>query len=217
MGPGEDLTPRQHEIMEFITAETQLKGYPPSVREIGAAVGLRSSSTVHGHLTRLERKGYLRRDPARPRALEILRPVPPGGLQKTVASGDSRDRQMTQVPIIGQVTAGTPILAVENYEDSFPLPYDLVRDEPVYMLRVRGDSMVDAGIHDGDKVVVRQQDHAQNGDIVVVMLEDEATVKRFFHEGTHVRLQPENPRLAPIITQEAQILGKVIGLFRRLP
>ncbi|HLS89585.1 MAG TPA: transcriptional repressor LexA [Sphingobacteriaceae bacterium] len=208
----EDLTKRQREIMDFITEETERRGYPPSVREIGKAVGLRSSSTVHGHLTRLEEKGYLRRDPARPRAIEVLKPRP----VRRRSHAPVPSRGTVEVPIVGQVTAGQPILAVENIEDTFPLPYDLVREDNVFMLRVRGDSMIGAGIHDGDMVVVRKQDHAQNGDIVVVLLEDEATVKRFYHENTHIRLQPEHPNLEPIITRDAKVLGKVIGLFRRI-
>lgn len=208
----DDLTKRQREIMDFITAETKRRGYPPSVREIGKAVGLRSSSTVHGHLTRLEEKGYLRRDPARPRAIEVLKPR---SLQRQ-APVTAPGRATVEVPLVGQVTAGQPILAVENVEDTFPLPYDLVREDDVFMLRVKGDSMIGAGIHDGDKVIVRKQDYAQNGDIVVVLLEDEATVKRFYHENTHIRLQPEHPNLEPIITRDAKVLGKVIGLFRRI-
>lgn len=206
------LTPRQKKIMEFIAGEIRRKGYPPSVREIGKAVGLRSSSTVHGHLTRLEEKGYLRRDPARPRAIEVLKP----------ASWPEPDpishlgRRLVAVPVVGKVTAGEPILAVENIEESYALPYELVQDQPVFMLRVQGDSMIEAGISAGDKVIVRRQQHAQNGDIVVALLEDEATVKRFFQEDDHIRLQPEHPTMTPIITRDAQVLGKVIGLFRRI-
>lgn len=200
-----DLPPRQQEILEFIARHVRARGYPPSVREIGKAVGLKSSATVHGYLNRLERAGFIRRDPTKPRTIEILggglRPAPDG---------------VVAVPVLGRVTAGAPVLAVENVDDTFPLPADLVRGQEVFMLRVRGDSMIGAGIHDGDQVIVRRQNHADDGDIVVALLGDEATVKRFFRENGRVRLQPENPRLEPIITREVNVLGKVIGLFRRL-
>jgi len=198
-----DLTPRQIDILEFIKKEIREKGYPPSVREIGDAVGLMSSSTVHGHLQTLEDKGYLRRDPTKPRAIEILD-----------GSGMPQQKQVAYVPVVGRVTAGQPILAVENVEDTFPLPYELVRDDPVFMLRVQGDSMIEAGILDRDLILVRQQNVARNGEIVVAMIGDEATVKRFYKEKTLIRLQPENSTMDPIYTQDAVILGKVIGVFR---
>ncbi len=200
-----DLSSRQLAILKFIKKELQKKGYPPSVREIGKAVGLSSSSTVHGHLAHLEEKGYLRRDPTKPRAIEVL-------------EGDGKfvRKEMINVPIVGKVTAGQPILAVENIEDTFPLPLDFVDSENVFMLSVQGDSMVNAGILDGDYVLVRQQSHAQNSDIVVALLEDEATVKRFYKEKDYVRLQPEHPTMEPIYATEVKILGKVIGVFRRL-
>lgn len=199
------LTQRQRQILDFIKRQTREKGYPPSVREIGEAVGLSSSSTVHGHLARLEEKGFLRRDPTKPRAIEVL---------------DDDDRavqhhRLVSVPLVGRVTAGEPILAVENIEDYIPLPRDLAGGDGTYLLSVRGDSMIGAGIHDGDLVIVRPQASADNGDIVVAMLEDEATVKRFFKEKTGVRLQPENPLLEPIRARQVTVLGKVIGLFRR--
>lgn len=200
----ENLTSRQQEILEYIRRVVRERGYPPSVREIGEAIGLSSSSTVHGHLDRLEEKGLIRRDPTKPRALEV------------VDDRDMRARRLIQVPVVGRVTAGEPILAVENIEESYPLPFDLVRDENVFMLTVRGESMIEAGIFDGDYVLVRKQDTAQNGDVVVAMVGDEATVKRFFKENGRFRLQPENPTMAPIIVSEVTILGKVIGLFRRL-
>lgn len=196
------LTNRQRQVLEFIRKEIDDKGYPPSVREIGEAIGLSSSSTVHGHLARLEEKGFLRRDPTKPRAIEVLDGIP--------------RKRVVPVPIVGQVTAGQPILAVENIEDHFPLPADFVRDETAFFLRVRGDSMIEAGILDGDFVLVRPQPTAQNGDIVVALLDDEATVKRFFRENGCVRLQPENQLLEPIIVQHVTILGRVIGLVRRL-
>lgn len=197
------LSERQRQILDFIKREIRRKGYPPSVREIGEAVGLRSSATVHAHLARLEEKGYIRRDPVKPRAIEVLEDDP-----------YYRKKRVVNVPVVGRVTAGTPILAVENIEDVFPLPYELVGDENVFLLRVRGESMIEAGIYDGDYVLVRQQQHARDGDIVVALLGDEATVKRFYKEQDHVRLQPENSLMDPIITRDVQILGKVTGLFR---
>lgn len=198
------LTERQQEILRFIKQETRLKGYPPSVREIGDAVGLSSSSTVHGHLARLEEKGYIRRDPTKPRAIEILdEPL------------FSKQSHAVQVPIVGKVTAGQPILAIENIEDTFPLPEHIVKDDQVFMLTVRGESMIDAGILDGDYVIVRQQNTANNGDIVVALIDDEATVKTYYRETDHIRLQPENQYLSPIIVKDCKILGKVIGLFRK--
>lgn len=200
------LSKRQLDILRFIKAEVKSKGYPPSVREIGEAVGLASSSTVHGHLARLETKGLIRRDPTKPRAIEIL--------DEEV---DIPQSQVVNVPVIGKVTAGSPITAVENIEEYFPLPDRMVPpDEHVFMLEIMGDSMIDAGILDKDYVIVKQQNTANNGEIVVAMTEDdEATVKRFYKEDTHIRLQPENPTMEPIILQNVSILGKVIGVFRR--
>ena len=201
-----DLSERQANILEFIKQELHKKGYPPSVREIGEAVGLLSSSTVHGHLQTLEDKGYIRRDPAKPRAIEILD-----------SSSDLPDsRKVVHIPILGRVTAGQPILAVENVEGSFPLPADLVREDNVFMLRVQGESMIEAGILDGDLIIVHQQSHARNGEIVVAMIGEEATVKRFFKERTLFRLQPENSAMEPIYSQDVTILGKVMGVFRSL-
>lgn len=200
-----DLSNRQIAILDFIKKEIRKKGYPPSVREIGEAVGLSSSSTVHGHLAQLEEKGYLRRDPTKPRAIEVL------GDDSLVIK-----KEMVNVPIVGRVTAGQPILAVENIEDTFPLPLDFVRNDDVFMLSVLGDSMTNAGILDGDYVLVKQQNTARNGDIVVALLTDEATVKTYYREQDHIRLQPENTAYEPIITKDVNILGKVIGVFRRL-
>lgn len=197
------LTGRQREILDYIRKETQSRGYPPSVREIGQAIGLSSSSTVHGHLQRLEEKGYIRRDPTKPRAIEITGET--GGRQKRII----------QVPLVGRVTAGQPILAVENVEDSFPLPYDMVRTEDSFLLRIEGESMINAGIYDGDFVIVRRQEVAHNGEIVVALIGDEATVKRFFKESDRIRLQPENDSMEPILVRDARILGKVVGLLRR--
>ncbi len=198
-----DLSSRQLEILEIIKKEIAVKGYPPSVREIGEAVGLTSSSTVHNHLNVLEQKGYIRRDPTKPRAIEVLDPF-----------SDYVSRKTVHVPVVGRVTAGEPILAVENIEDSFPVPYDMVKSDSVFMLRVQGESMIEAGILDEDLILVRQQQSANNGDIVVALLEDEATVKRFYREKNMIRLQPENSSMEPIYAQNVAILGKVIGLFR---
>ncbi|WP_340085201.1 transcriptional repressor LexA [Siminovitchia sp. FSL H7-0308] len=200
------LTKRQEDILNFIKDEVKKKGYPPSVREIGKAVGLASSSTVHGHLARLESKGLIRRDPTKPRAIEVLNQNEETIVQKTV-----------NVPLVGKVTAGLPISAVENIEDYYPLPELLVpADEQVFMLEIVGESMIEAGIHDGDFVIVRQQKTANNGDIVVAMTEeDEATVKRFYKETGYFRLQPENASMEPIIVSNVVILGKVIALYRR--
>ena len=199
------LSKRQQMIFDYIKSEVQEKGYPPSVREIAASVGLASSSTVHGHLSRLEGKGYIRRDPTKPRAIEVLLEEDAIPLQKTVT-----------VPLIGKVTAGQPISAIENIEEYFPIPEHLIpADEKVFMLEVMGESMIEAGILDGDYVIVRQQQNADNGEIIVAMTEDnEATVKRFYKEKTHFRLQPENSSMAPIIVNNVSILGKVIGLYR---
>ncbi|WP_124727400.1 transcriptional repressor LexA [Staphylospora marina] len=201
------LSPRQRMILDYIIKVVNEKGYPPSVREIGEAVGLASSSTVHGHLSRLEKKGYIRRDPTKPRAIELL-----------VDRGEQVDREFVKVPLVGKVTAGEPITAVENIEDYYPLPRRMIGDDQtVFLLSVQGDSMVNAGILDGDYVVVRQQPTAENGDIVVAMTPDgEATIKRFFREKDHVRLQPENDRLEPIRLKEVAVLGKVISLIREV-
>ncbi len=202
-----ELTRRQQEILDHIRSEVHRVGYPPSVREIGEAVGLSSSSTVHSHLAALEAKGFIRRDPSKPRALEVL---------------DFRDNdvavdygQVYSVPVVGQVAAGQPILAAENIEQTLPLPAEFA-GESTFILRVRGDSMIDAGILEGDFVVVRQQETASNGDVVVAMLDDEATVKTFYRETDRIRLQPENPTMAPIYARDVTVLGKVVALFRRV-
>jgi len=198
-----NLTKRQSEIYEYIKAQIDKTGYPPTVREIGQAIGLHSPSTVHAHLAKLERSGVLRRDPSKPRAIEIL--------------VDRAKRVMRpSVPLVGQVAAGTPILAEENIEDQLEIPAVIGADGGDYALRVRGDSMQDAGILEGDYVVVHPADDADNGQIVVAMIEDEATVKRFFREGEQIRLQPENPAYQPILTRDAEVLGKVIGVFRKV-
>ncbi|SFJ69322.1 transcriptional repressor LexA [Thermoflavimicrobium dichotomicum] len=204
------LSPRQKSILDYIEKEVREKGYPPSVREIGEAVGLASSSTVHGHLARLEKKGYIRRDPTKPRAIEILK--------RSNGEPEKPHIDTVMVPLVGKVTAGEPITAVENIEEYYPLPRRLVGDDQtVFLLSVQGDSMINAGIYDGDYVVVRQQQTADNGDIVVAMTpEGEATVKRFYKEADHIRLQPENDQLEPILLPQVTILGKVISLIREV-
>ncbi|AKG35068.1 transcriptional repressor LexA [Paenibacillus durus] len=202
------ISSRQLAILEFIRNEVRSKGYPPSVREIGEAVGLASSSTVHGHLDRLEKKGLIRRDPTKPRAIELLGQEDSENVHQFVQT-------VARVPVVGKVTAGVPITATENIEDYFPLPTHYVGDNKVFMLSVMGDSMIEAGIMNGDYVIVRQQQTADNGDIVVAMTEDdEATVKTFYKERDHIRLQPENPDYEPLRLNRVSILGKVIGLFR---
>ncbi|WP_155590376.1 transcriptional repressor LexA [Lysinibacillus cavernae] len=201
------VSKRQEDILAFIKEEVRAKGYPPSVREIGEAVGLASSSTVHGHLARLEQKGFIRRDPTKPRAIEILEPEESIQKQKVI-----------HVPLVGKVTAGSPITAIENIEEYFPLPdtYGTSEDQ-LFMLEIMGESMIEAGILDGDLVIVKQKATANNGDIVVAMTaEDEATVKRFFKEKNHFRLQPENSSMEPIIVDQVSILGQVVGLYRRV-
>lgn len=203
------LSPREEAILKAIKIYVSNKGYPPSVREIGQAVALKSSSTVHNYLKRLEQKGLLRRDPTKPRALELL-PGIESGLPVSYST------EMNIIPVLGQVAAGQPLLAEENYEETFPLPLNFTGPGDFFMLTVKGDSMIETGILDGDLVLVRKQATAQNGDIVVALLEDEATVKRFFREPDRVRLQPENSLLEPIYTREVSVLGKVVGLIRKL-
>ncbi len=206
------LTGRQQEIWDFLVEYVDRHGYPPTVREIGEQVGLASPSTVHAHLANLERAGYLKRDPTKPRALELT------GLHRQAGS---RTAGTEALPLLGQIAAGGPLRAEENVEDYVSLPEQLVRGGADFLLRVKGDSMIEAGILDGDLVVVRRSDTATNGDIVVALAgddeaADEATVKRFFREDGRVRLQPENAALEPIYAQHVQVLGKVVGVFRTL-
>ena len=202
-----ELTKRQQQILDFIRADLHRRGYPPSVREIGEAVGLSSSSTVHSHLAALEAKGFIRRDPSKPRALEVL------DFRETGRNIDYDS--VRAVPVVGQVAAGSPILAAENIEQTMSLPTEMA-DEGTFILRVKGESMIEAGILDGDFVVVKQQQTAQNGEIVVALLEDSATVKTFYREADRIRLQPENSTMDPIYSRDVSILGKVVALFRRL-
>ncbi|MGE5599673.1 MAG: transcriptional repressor LexA [Bacteroidota bacterium] len=202
-----ELSERQRAILNFIKDEIERKGYPPSVREIGEAVGLSSSSTVHAHLNHLEEMGYIRRDPTKPRAIEVL------------LDQDDRTayrRSLVSLPIVGRVAAGQPLLADENIEEYFPLPRDFGPLDEAFMLKVRGESMIGAGILDGDLVVVQRTSHAENGEIVVALIEEEATVKRLFREQGRIRLQPENPAMEPIYATEVTVVGRVIGLVRRI-
>lgn len=196
-----DASEKKMQILDFIRREIDDKGYPPSVREICLAVGLKSTSTVHAHLNRLEEEGYIRRDATKPRALELT---------------DTATVRGRSVPLVGRVTAGMPILAQQNIEEYYMLPQNLVGGDEVFILSVQGESMIEAGILDGDFVIVRRQSHAENGDIVVAMIDDEATVKRIFYEKTRVRLQPENSAMRPIYTREVTVLGRVIALFRQM-
>ena len=205
-----DLTKRQQEIFDFIKRYSAKYGYPPTVRDIGKAVGLASSSTVHAHLANLEKIGLLRRDPTKPRALELLDRAAAGvqaGVQTFLQPG---------LPLVGQVAAGQPIVAEENIEEYIQTPSFAGGEDGEFLLRVRGDSMEEAGIIEGDLVVVRSQDHAQDGDIVVALVGEEATVKRFFQESDHVRLQPENSSMEPIRSRDVRVLGRVVGLMRNI-
>lgn len=201
----EQLSDKQQQILEFIKRRILDKGYPPAVREICEAVNLRSTSSVHSHLETLERNGYIHRDPTKPRAIEIIDD-----------DFNLARREIINIPVVGTVTAGEPILAVQNIEDYFPMLPDRISNKNTFMLHVRGESMINAGIFDGDLVIVEQQSTAENGDIVVAMIEDSATVKTFYKEDGYYRLQPENDSMEPIIVNEVSIIGKVVGLYRSM-
>ena len=198
----------QEKILAYIQQEIHIRGYAPSVREIGEAVGLKSTSTVHGHLQRLEKKGLLHRDAMKPRAMGIMKPYE--------ADSQFDDADVRRLPVVGRVAAGSPIYAEENIEDVLPLPASILSDGDHFILRVCGDSMIQAGIFSGDYIVVKKQAHANNGEIVVALIEDEATVKRFYKENGHFRLQPENDAMEPIIVNTVDVLGKVVSLFRKI-
>lgn len=199
------ISSKQREILEYIKQEILNKGYPPAVREICEAVHLKSTSSVHSHLETLEKNGYIRRDPTKPRAIEIIDD-----------NFNLTRREVVNVTIIGQVAAGQPLLAVENIENYFPIPTEFMPNAETFMLKVKGDSMINAGIFNGDKILVQKQSDAQNGDIVVALVDDSATVKTFYKEDGHFRLQPENDTMDPIIVNECSILGKVFGIMRFL-
>lgn len=197
------ISTKQREILEYLKSEIVNKGYPPAVREICEAVNLKSTSSVHSHLETLEKNGYIRRDPTKPRAIEIM----DDGFNLT-------RREIVNVPIVGTVTAGQPILAVENLEGYFPLLAEFMPKKETFMLKVKGDSMVNVGIFEGDKILVERQPDAENGDIVVALIDDSVTVKTYYKEDGYFRLQPENDRMEPIILPDLNIIGKVVGLFR---
>ena len=199
------ITDKQREILEYIKEMILKKGYPPAVREICEAVHLKSTSSVHSHLESLEKNGYIRRDPTKPRTIEIL--DDDFALTR---------RELVNVPVIGTVAAGVPILAEQNIEDYLPIPAEILPNKDVFMLKVKGNSMIEAGIYNGDKVIVAKQPNAENGDKVVALVDDSATVKTFYKENGHFRLQPENSSMDPIILDQVEILGKVIGLFRMM-
>lgn len=210
-----DLNKRERAILKFIEKQIKDKGYPPSVREIGKAVGLSSTATVHGYLAKLSKKGYIKKEDQKGRTLKVLK----GGLADNEKSSPKpiyNGRELVDVPVIGKITAGAPILAVENVTDTFPIPIDFVGNSESFMLTVRGESMIEAGILDGDYILVKRQNDARNGQIVVALIEDEATVKTFYKEKDHIRLQPENSTMDPIIVPGCKILGIVGGVFRKL-
>ena len=197
------ITKEQTEILEYIKTQILNKGYPPSVRDICQAVDLKSTSSVHAHLETLEKNGYIRRDPTKPRAIEIIDD-----------NFNLTRREVVNVPLVGRVAAGEPILAVENVVSYFPIPAEYMPNEDVFMLTVKGESMVNMGIYDGDNIIVSKCSSARNGEVVVALVDDSATVKRFYKEDGHIRLQPENDYMDPIIVPDCEILGKVIGLVR---
>lgn len=199
------ISDKQKEILEYIKSQILAKGYPPAVREICEAVHLKSTSSVHSHLETLEKNGYIRRDPTKPRAIEIVDD-----------EFNLNRREMVNVPVIGRVAAGEPILATQNISDYFPIPAEFMPNTQTFMLMVKGESMINAGIFDGDMILVLQQQTARNGDMVVALVDDSATVKTFYREDGYIRLQPENESMDPIIVTDAVILGKVIGVFRFL-
>ncbi len=211
-----ELNKREKAILKFIEKQIEINSYPPSVREIGKAVGLKSTATVHGYLAKLEEKGYIKKESQKGRTLKLLK----GGAGQNKNQSQMKEfysgKEMVEVPVIGKITAGAPILAVENITDTFPIPIDFVGNSESFMLTVRGESMIEAGILDGDYILVKRQESANNGEIVVALIEDEATVKTFYKEKDHIRLQPENSTMDPIIVPNCKILGKVSGVFRKM-
>ena len=199
------FTEKQQAILQYIKESILKRGYPPAVREICQAVNLRSTSSVHAHLESLERKGYIRKDPSKPRTIEVVD-----------ESFNLTRREMVNVPLLGEVAAGVPMFAEENISDYFPFPADMLPNADIFMLKVKGDSMVNVGIFDNDKILVAKQNHANNGDIVVALMDDTATVKTYYKEKNHIRLQPQNDDMEPILVKDVSILGKVIGLFRMM-
>ena len=213
----QELNKREKAILKFIEKKIKEDGYPPSVREIGKAVGLSSTATVHGYLAKLREKGYIKKEDKKGRTLKLLKGGDGEKIQNEPAQKNYyAEKELIDIPLVGKITAGMPILAVENVTDTFPIPIDFVGNSECFMLTVRGESMINAGILDGDYILVRKQPDAINGQIVVALIEDEATVKTFYKEKDHIRLQPENHTMDPIIVPDCKILGKVIGVFRKM-
>ncbi len=210
-----ELNKREKAILKFIEKQLEKVGYAPSVREIGKAVGLKSTATVHGYLAKLEQKGYIKKENQKGRTLRLLKGGNTDKKQENQKDFYS-SKELVEVPVIGKITAGAPILAVENVTDTFPIPVDFVGNSESFMLTVRGESMIEAGILDGDYILVKKQNTANNGEIVVALIDDEATVKTFYKEKDHIRLQPENSTMDPIIVPDCKILGKVAGVFRKM-
>lgn len=213
----EELSKREKAILKFIEKQIKINSYPPSVREIGKAVGLKSTATVHGYLAKLEEKGYIKKESQKGRTLRLLKGIS-GEVQRVEEETKQvyTSREMVDIPVVGKITAGAPILAVENITDSFPIPIEFVGNVESFMLVVSGESMIEAGILDGDYILVKRQSTATNGQIVVALIEDEATVKTFYKEKGRIRLQPENSTMEPIIVHDCKILGRVAGVFRRI-
>ena len=215
MGTRAETTRKEKAILKFIENQVIANGYPPSVREIGKAVGLSSTATVHAYLEKLEKQGFIKKEDKKGRTLKVIKGTDGQPLKKENKNFYAQ-REMVDVPVIGKITAGQPILAVENVTDTFPIPIDFVGNSESFMLTVRGESMIEAGILDGDYILVKKQSNASNGEIVVALIEDEATVKTFYKENGHIRLQPENHTMDPIIVPDCKILGKVAGVFRKM-
>lgn len=215
MGNRAETTRKEKAILKFIEEQVKKNGYPPSVREIGKAIGLSSTATVHGYLAKLEKHGFIKKEDKKGRTLKVIK----GSDGKPIKKSNKNfyaEKELVEVPVVGKITAGQPILAVENVTDTFPIPIDFVGNSESFMLTVRGESMIEAGILDDDFILVKKQNNANNGEIVVALIEDEATVKTFYKEKDHIRLQPENHTMDPIIVPDCQILGKVIGVFRKM-
>ena len=215
MGTRAETSRKEKAILKFIEDQVMEKGYPPSVREIGKAIGLSSTATVHAYLSKLEKQGFIKKEDKKGRTLKVIKGTD-GQPLKRENKNFYAQREMVDVPVIGKITAGQPILAVENVTDTFPIPIDFVGNSESFMLTVRGESMIEAGILDGDYILVKKQSNASNGEIVVALIEDEATVKTFYKEKDHIRLQPENHTMDPIIVPDCKILGKVAGVFRKM-
>ena len=216
MGTRAETTRKERAILKFIEEQVLDKGYPPSVREIGKAIGLSSTATVHAYLAKLEKQGYIKKEDKKGRTLKVIKGSDGNPLKAKSNKNFYTQKELVDVPIIGKITAGQPILAVENVTDTFPIPIDFVGNSESFMLTVRGESMIEAGILDGDYILVKKQNDARNGEIVVALIGEEATVKTFYKEKDHIRLQPENSTMEPIIVPDCKILGKVAGVFRKM-